>query len=108
MQLIQNTLFALSALLLILAFYMAIRGDWRRMLHLTADATLFLYVGYVGIGPLPAFPMIAVGAAVVAIMLGLSGWLYGTAGRQSSCVLAWAGAIAVTGVTAAYYLGYLK
>ncbi|MGE5450199.1 MAG: hypothetical protein ACM3PA_02330 [Methanomassiliicoccales archaeon] len=108
MYFLQNALYAIAAALLVLALFQVIRGDWRRMLHLTADATLFLYVGYVGVGLLPPLPIIAGGAVLVAILLGVSGWLYAYEKQQSNSILAWLGALAVVGATAAYYTGYLK
>jgi len=107
MQLIQNALFILAAALLLLAFYLVWRGDWKRVVHLVADATLFIYVGYVGIGPLPSVMVVVTGAALVAFLLAFSGWLYNKEGQRSNSVLAYLGAFAVSGVTVAYYMGYL-
>lgn len=107
MQFIQNTLFAVAAVLLVVAFYLVFRGDWRRVVHLTADAALFIYVGYVGIGTLPPMIVIVAGAVIVSALLAVSGWLYSRSRQRSNATLAWLGALAVSGVTFAYYLGYL-
>lgn len=107
MQLIQSALFIVAAALLLLAFYLVLRGDWMRVAHLVADAALFLYVGYVGIGTLPSAQVVIAGAVLVTIMLAFSGWLYSLEGQRANSGLAYLGALALSGVTIAYYLGYL-